>query len=255
MTCPVCSFGTTPCGSWSTSFFQQLCHALGDAGVNAIPALEKWCSYEGTTAPYNPLASTWATGAICCHNCLCGEVPPCSSGCYFVRGYPDVATGVAATAANLKAYSAYAPIRTAIAQDKHLSEWACIPGLIAGIRTWGTNGFANYLEFLGCNPVSDPCAGVKCPSCQHCVNGTCVAVTCPAGETCVNGVCTATGHPPSPQPPGADALAVLLIGGGIGALALWAHSHPDRVPWHRSAAPRRGVPSRASFRRGRSPAG
>lgn len=224
-TCPNCCTTSTPCpgGAWCTSFFAQVCSALGvpSPGRNNVGALLVWSRYEGTRAGWNPLATTEVYGTYSWWNCA-----P-----HYVKCYADEASGVGATAATLR-LPYYTSILAALQHDLPLCAWGAVAA--DEVDTWGTSGFATYLRSLtpctgspqcpacdACSACTDPtvgCVPLQCPPCTTCRSGNCESL-CAAGQACVGGVCVTA--PPSPPPSSASVAAGLLVLAGVVAAGVW----------------------------------
>lgn len=115
-------------------FFENVLTKLGaPVSHNNLAILNLWAKHEGGRAAFNPLNTTKnATGATAYN----------TAG---VKNYPDFETGVNATAATLK-LSYYAPIVSALKNDKSFSYWQGNGDIIHSINTWGTTNFAATLQ-------------------------------------------------------------------------------------------------------------
>ena len=203
-----CSVTTTPCGSWLPEYTSALLSRISapNPGANNAHSIAVWCSYENTRAGYNALAAGWqVTGDCGCFNC------PNNHVCC----YCDATQGGQAGGANLLAYSEYAPIVSALRQDLPVTDWPCVPGLIAGIDFWGTGDFGSYLSSIGCQSSSSSSSSPSSSSSSS---------------------SSSSGPPPAPPPtypaPSSDLGPVLVIGGLAVLGAVWLRSHPGFLERH-----------------------
>lgn len=122
-------------------FFTGVCRDYlgeGTPGAGVLAGFNTWARYEGTAARFNPLACEWLTSGSSAFN---------SSG---VQNYPSESGGQSATAQNLQRDGGrtYPAILALIKANGDASAWHN-PEVIAQIRIWGTEGFANLLAENG----------------------------------------------------------------------------------------------------------
>ncbi len=101
-----------------------------------VDFLDQWQRYEGGTAAYNPLNTTWKMPGSTDYN---------SAG---VQNYVSAAQGAEATARTLK--DGYYPHVLAALQSGSPCEYTDRAGLVNDITTWGTTGFADRLQSGSC---------------------------------------------------------------------------------------------------------
>ncbi len=122
-------------------FFTGVCRDYlgeGTPGAGVLAGFNTWARYEETAARFNPLACEWLTSGSSAFN---------SSG---VQNYPSESGGQSATAQNLQRDGGrtYPAILALIKANGDASAWHN-PEVIAQIRIWGTEGFANLLAENG----------------------------------------------------------------------------------------------------------
>jgi|HubBroStandDraft_4_1064222.scaffolds.fasta_scaffold00006_160 hypothetical protein len=118
---------------WETSVLGQLGYPETTANIEFLDA---WQKYEGGTAAYNPLNTTWKMPGSTNYN---------SAG---VQNYLSASQGTQATVRTLN--DGYYPHVLAALKSGSPCEYANRSGLVADISTWGTTGFANRLKSGSC---------------------------------------------------------------------------------------------------------
>lgn len=103
-----------------------------------------WLRVENTKARYNPLATTWKKPGSTFFNCLKKDsTGKCTIG---VQNYPDIKTGIKATAQTIK-LKYYAPIMAILkAGDK---DFSIDEATVKAFKTWGgSSGYAKLFSQL-----------------------------------------------------------------------------------------------------------
>lgn len=127
----------------TSTFWIALVRGVGGRNdTNSLPLLQKWQTYEGGNADWNPLNSTESWPGSSEYN---------SAG---VKNYNTEVDGINATVATLK-NGYYPAILANLVSDAPTSAWAA-DTVIAEVRKWGTTGFADYLQSLAPTPTPNP---------------------------------------------------------------------------------------------------
>ncbi|HET6276275.1 MAG TPA: hypothetical protein VFE16_10140 [Candidatus Cybelea sp.] len=123
-------------GTWN-GWDASVLSGLGFAATpENIDFLDQWQKYEGGTAAYNPLNTTWQ---------MPGSTEYNSAG---VQSYLSADQGRDATIRTLN--DGYYPHVLAALKSGSPCTYADRSGLAADITTWGTTGFANRLKSGAC---------------------------------------------------------------------------------------------------------
>lgn len=123
-------------GAVGDDFYSSVLNLIGaPVTPNTLTLCRTWQGYEGGSAAWNPWNTTqWAEGATTYN----------SAG---VKNYPDEATGEMATA-NTVRNGYYPDVLAAFRADLPMNQWGNSAAIIAQINTWGTHGFAAYLQSI-----------------------------------------------------------------------------------------------------------
>lgn len=130
-------------GAVPNSFMQNvLAQIRAPATAISVQNLQTWQRFEGGTALWNPLNDTDVHPGSTEYN---------SAG---VQNYPTAPVGERATAGTLL-NGRYTAILVKLRAGAPLSQWND-PSVLEQIRTWGTSGFAAYIETQKPTPVPTP---------------------------------------------------------------------------------------------------
>jgi hypothetical protein len=130
-------------GAVPNSFMQNvLAQIRAPATAINVRNLQTWQRFEGGTALWNPLNDTDEHP---------GSTPYNSAG---VQNYPTAPVGERATAGTLQ-NGRYTAILVKLRASAPLSQWNDV-SVLEQINTWGTHGFAAYIETQKPTPAPSP---------------------------------------------------------------------------------------------------
>lgn len=128
-------------GAVDDGFYDGVLQEIGaPASPNTLSLCRTWQSYEGGSAAWNPWNTTQKSPTSTDYN---------SAG---VQNFPDEQTGIEATVITLR-NGYYPDVLAAFRADLPASQWGLNPAIIDQINTWGTHGFAAYLQSIAQQPT------------------------------------------------------------------------------------------------------